>query len=264
MNRFHLPRKRFGQYFLKDSVILQKIINAMRPQKTDTIIEIGPGQGALTDFLINEWEYAKLILIEIDRDLVAFLKKKYPSSEKLIIYQSDALKFDFSALKIANKPLRIVGNLPYNISTPLLFHLFSQVKLIEDMHFMLQKEVVLRLTALAGSANYGRLSIMTQFFCDNTFLFNVPPNAFTPPTGVESAFVRLIPRKTRTKTIKDLNQFSAIVKEAFTHRRKTIANALTKLIPSEKWNTINVNPQSRPQELVIEDFVKISNSLKDS
>ncbi|MFW0036404.1 MAG: 16S rRNA (adenine(1518)-N(6)/adenine(1519)-N(6))-dimethyltransferase RsmA [Coxiella endosymbiont of Dermacentor nuttalli] len=261
MNGFHLPRKRFGQYFLKDSVILDKIINAICPQKMDTIIEIGPGQGALTDFLINKWEYAKLILIEIDRDLVAFLKKRYPSSEKLIIYQSDALQFDFSALKIANKPLRIIGNLPYNISTPLLFHLFSQVELIEDMHFMLQKEVVLRLTAPAGSANYGRLSIMTQFFCDNTFLFEVPPNVFTPLPGVKSAFVRLIPKKNRTKTVKNLNQFSVIVKEAFTHRRKTIANALAKLIPIEKWDKINVNSQSRPQELLIEDFVKISNLL---
>ena len=259
MNWFHPLRKRFGQYFLKDSVILQKITNVIHPQKIDVMVEIGPGHGALTDYLIKEC--AKLILVEIDRDLVAVLKRKYPSHGNLIIYQSDALQFDISILKVANKPLRIVGNLPYNISTSLLFHLFSQIKHIKDMHFMLQKEVVLRLTAPVGSTNYSRLSIMTQFFCDNTLLFNVPPNAFIPSPKVESAFVRLIPRKTRTKTIRDLNQFSVVVKEAFTYRRKTIANALKKLIPSEKWNIIGINPQLRPQELMVEDFVKISNSL---
>ncbi|WP_304985858.1 16S rRNA (adenine(1518)-N(6)/adenine(1519)-N(6))-dimethyltransferase RsmA [Coxiella-like endosymbiont] len=264
MNGFHLPRKRFGQHFLKDPIILQKIISAIHPQKKDTIIEIGPGQGALTDFLINE--YAKLILVEIDRDLAVSLQNKYALLENLKIYQLDALQFDLSTLETENNSLRIVGNLPYNISTPLLFHLFAQIEFIEDMHFMLQKEVVLRLTAPVGSPNYSRLSLMTRFFCDNTLLFNVPPNAFTPPPKVESAFVRLIPRKTATETIKDLNQFSAVVKEAFTYRRKTISNALKKLIPNEKWkwHIIGINFQSRPQELTVEDFVKISNSLQDS
>ena len=260
MNGFHLPRKRFNQYFLKDSIILQKIIEVIHPQKTDSVVEIGPGQGALTDSLLKEC--ATLILIEIDRDLVALLQKKYHFQKNLIIHQSDALQFDISVLKIANKPLRIVGNLPYNISTPLLFHLFTQIEFIKDMHFMLQKEVVLRLTAPVGNPNYSRLSIMTQFFCDNTLLFDVPPNAFIPSPRVESAFVRLIPRKTRTK-IRDLNQFSAVVKEAFTYRRKTIANALKKLIPSEKWNIIGINPQLRPQELMVKDFLKISNALED-
>lgn len=262
MNGFHLPRKRFGQHFLKDPFIFKKIIAAIHPQKKDTIIEIGPGQGALTDFLINEC--AKLILVEIDRDLAASLQNKYSTSENFKIYQLDVLKFYFSTLEIENNSLRIIGNLPYNISTPLLFHLFTQIEFIQDMHFMLQKEIMLRLTAPIGSPNYGRLSLMTRFFCDNTSLFNVPPNAFTPPPQVESAFVRLIPRKTATKTVKDFNQFSAVVKEAFTYRRKTISNALKKLIPNEKWNIIGINPQSRPQELTVEDFIKISNSLQDS
>ena len=261
MNRFHPPRKRFGQHFLRHSIILEKIISNIHPRKTDIIVEIGPGQGTLTDFLIKKC--GQLILVEIDRDLVTFLQKKYIHSENLTIHQSDVLHFDLSTLEIGNKPLRIVGNLPYNISTPLLFHLFAQIELIEDMHFMLQKEVVLRLTAPVDDANYGRLSIMSQFFCNNISLFNVPNNAFFPPPRVESAFVRLIPEKTATNTVKDLNQFSALVKEAFTYRRKTIANALRKLIPRERWDMMGINPQVRPQELTIKDFLKISNLLHE-
>ena len=262
MNKFHPPRKRFGQHFLKHPIILEKMIANIHPRKTDIIVEIGPGQGALTDFLINEC--SQLILVEIDRDLVTFLRKKYVHSKNLTVHQSDVLQFDLSTLEIGNKPLRILGNLPYNISTPLLFHLFAQIALVEDMHFMLQKEVVLRLTAPVNDANYGRLSIMSQFFCDNTLLFNVPTNAFSPTPRVESAFVRLIPEKTASNTVKDLNQFSALVKEAFTYRRKTITNALRKLIPREKWDMMGINPQARPQELTIEDFLKISNLLRDN
>lgn len=192
MNKCHSPRKRFGQHFLKHSVILEKMIASIQPRTTDTIVEIGPGQGALTDFLINEC--GQLILVEIDRDLVTFLKKKYTNPKnlkKLTIHQSDVLQFDFSTLDIGNKPLRILGNLPYNISTPLLFHLFAQIALIEDMHFMLQKEVVLRLTAPVENADYGRLSIMSQFFCNNTLLFNVPANAFSPPPPSRVSFCAL-------------------------------------------------------------------------
>ncbi len=173
----------------------------------------------------------------------------------------DALQFDLSSLKTDNKLLRIVGNLPYNIATPLLFHLFTQIEFIKDMHFMFQKEVVLRLTAPVGSPHYGRLSLMSQFFCNNSFLFNVPPHAFTPPPKVESGFVHLIPRKMKTENLKDLNQFSTVVKEAFSYRRKIIANALKKLLPYEQWNTIGINFQSRPQELTVKDFIKISNAL---
>ncbi|AJC50364.1 16S rRNA (adenine(1518)-N(6)/adenine(1519)-N(6))-dimethyltransferase RsmA [Coxiella endosymbiont of Amblyomma americanum] len=257
MNSFHLARKRFGQHFLKDSIILQKIIKAINPRKTDIIVEIGPGQGELTGYLIHQC--AKLILVEIDKNLVSILQKKYRSLKNLVIYQSDALQLDFLSLKKTYNSLRIVGNLPYNISIPLLFRLFTQIESIKDMHFMLQKEVALRLIAPVGNTNYGRLSVMTQFFCDNILLFNAPPKAFIPSPKVESAFVRLIPRKNKNETLKNLDFFSTLVKEAFTYRRKTIVNALKKLVPIGQWNMINdINFKARPQELRIEDFIKIS------
>ncbi|QHG92392.1 16S rRNA (adenine(1518)-N(6)/adenine(1519)-N(6))-dimethyltransferase RsmA [Coxiella endosymbiont of Amblyomma sculptum] len=259
MNRPSSPRKRFGQHFLKDCTVLQKIIKDVHPKKTDVIVEIGPGQGALTGFLINRC--IKLILIEIDRDLVALLQKQY-SSQNLVIYQSDVLKFSFSSLEHMHAPLRIVGNLPYNISIPLLFRLFAHIECIKDMHFMLQKEVALRLIASVGNTNYGRLSVMTQFFCDGTLLFSVPPSAFFPPPKIESAFIRLIPRKMNTTILKNLNFFNVLVKEAFTYRRKTISNALKKIVSIKKWDAIDVNPQARPQELGREDFMKISTAIK--
>lgn len=252
----NLLRKRFGQHFLHDLYVLDRITEAIHPKKTDTLVEIGPGCGALTDYLLTE--YGKLVLIEIDRDLLAFLHAKYKHQKNIILYQKDALEFDFLALKTDDQLLRIVGNLPYNISTPLLFHLFSQIACIEDMHFMLQKEVVLRLTALAGSANYGRLSVMAQYFCDSTFLFTVPSNAFIPAPRVESAVVRLIPRRNPALTVENLEHFSAIVKEAFSYRRKTVGNALKKIISVDKWKTMGINPQLRSQELTMEDFIKIS------
>lgn len=253
-------RKRFGQHFLKDSFILQKIISSINPQKRDKILEIGPGQGALTELLINACD--KLILVEIDRDLVTLLQNKYSLLENIKIYQLDALQLDLEILNTKKNSLRIIGNLPYNISTPLLFHLFSQIEFISDMHFMLQKEVVLRLTAPVRSSNYSRLSVMAQLFCDNTLLFNVPSKTFTPPPKVESAFVRLIPKRTVIKSLNNLDKFSIIVKEAFSYRRKKIANALKKLIPNEQWGIIGINPEARPQELTVDDFIKISNSLK--
>ncbi|ABS78047.1 ribosomal RNA small subunit methyltransferase A [Coxiella burnetii] len=251
-------RKRFGQHFLHDSFVLQKIVSAIHPQKTDTLVEIGPGRGALTDYLLTECD--NLALVEIDGDLVAFLQKKYNQQKNITIYQNDALQFDFSSVK-TDKPLRVVGNLPYNISTPLLFHLFSQIHCIEDMHFMLQKEVVRRITAEVGSHDYGRLSVMAQYFCDNTYLFTVSPQAFTPPPRVESAIIRLIPRHNFTPVAKNLDQLSHVVKEAFSYRRKTVGNALKKLINPSQWPLLEINPQLRPQELTVEDFVKISNIL---
>ena len=251
-------RKRFGQHFLYDSFVLQKIVSVIHPKKTDTLMEIGPGRGALTNYLLTECD--NLVLIEIDRNLVAFLQKKYNQQKNITIYQNDALQFDFSSVK-TDKPLRVVGNLPYNISTPLLFHLFSQINCIEDMHFMLQKEVVRRITAEVGSHDYGRLSVMTQYFCDNTYLFSVSPQAFTPPPRVESAIIRLIPRRNFTPLAKNLDQLSHIVKEAFSYRRKTVGNAFKKLINPSQWSLLEINPQLRPQELTVEDFVKISNIL---
>ena len=254
-------RKRFGQHFLHDYCILQKMICAIHPKKTDTLVEIGPGYGALTDYLMPEFD--KLVLVEIDRDLAAFLRDKYNQKKNIIIFQEDALQLDFSTLKI-DKLLRIIGNLPYNISTPLLFNLFSQINHIKDMHFLLQKEVVMRITAAVGSSHYGRLSVMAQYFCSNTYLFTILPKAFTPPPRVESAAIRMTPRRNlipTTTTAKDLNQLSCVVREAFSYRRKTIGNALKKLLNESQWSLIEINPKLRPQELTVENFVRISNIL---
>ena len=253
----NLLRKRFDQHFLHDHYVLVRITAAIHPEKTDTLVEIGPGRGALTDHLLTEC--GKLVLVEIDHDLLAFLQTKYKQQKNIIFCQQDVLQFNFVGLKTDSRLLRIVGNLPYNISTPLLFHLFSQIACIEDMHFMLQKEVVLRLTALVGSASYGRLSVMTQYFCDNTFLFTVPSNAFIPAPRVESAVVRLIPRRNPALMVENLEYFGTIIKEAFSYRRKTIGNALKKIISLDKWKTMGINHQLRPQELTVEDFIKISN-----
>ena len=251
-------RKRFGQHFLHDSSVLQNIVAAIHPKVTDILIEIGPGWGALTDCLLSKC--SELILVEIDRDLADFLQKKYHQQKNITIYQDDALQFSFSLLK-RHKPLRIVGNVPYNISTPLLFHLFSQISHIKDIHFMLQKEVVMRITAQAGSQHYGRLSVMTQYFCNNTYLFTVPSRAFSPPPRVESAVIRLIPRQDNDVMLatKNLDQFNHIVKEAFSYRRKTVSNATRKIIHSSQWSLVGINPKLRPQELSIEDFVRLSN-----
>ena len=255
--RRNLFRKRFGQHFLHDPYVLERITAAIHPKKTDILVEIGPGRGALTDHLLTECR--KLVLVEIDRDLLAFLQTKYKQKKNIILYQKDALQFDFLTLKMDDQFLRMIGNLPYYISTPLLFHLFSQMACIKDMHFMLQKEVVLRLTALVGTANYGRLSVMAQYFCENTLLFTVPSNVFIPAPRVESAMVRLIPRRNPALTVKNLEHFGAIIKEAFSYRRKTVSNALKKIISIDKWKTIGIDPQLRPQELTVEDFIKISN-----
>ena len=259
----NLLRKRFGQYFLHDPYVLERITTAIHPKKTDILVEIGPGRGALTDHLLTECK--KLVLVEIDRDLLAFLQTKYKRKKNIIFCQKDALQFNFLKLKRRDGQfLRMVGNLPYHIGTPLLFHLFTKIACIEDMHFMLQKEIVLRITALVGTANYGRLSVMTQYFCDNTFLFTVPSNAFIPAPRVESAMVRLIPRRNPTLMVKNLEHFGTIIKEAFSYRRKTISNALKKIISVDKWKTIGINPQFRPQELTVEDFIKISNMTSDA
>ena len=254
-------RKRFGQHFLHDYFILQKMICAVNPKKTDTLVEIGPGYGALTDYLMLECD--KLALVEIDRDLVAFLREKYHQKKNIIILQEDALQFDFSTLK-TDTLLRIIGNLPYNISTPLLFDLFPQINHIQDMHFMLQKEVVMRITASVGSSHYGRLSVMAQYFCDNTYLFTIFPKAFTPSPRVESAVIRMTPHRnltSTTTTAKNVDQLSRVVREAFSYRRKTVGNALKKLLNESQWSLVEINPQLRPQELTVEHFVRISNIL---
>lgn len=260
MTTLPTPRKRFGQHFLNDPTVLQKIIAAASAIPTDHFVEIGPGRGALTAALLSTG--ATVDAIEIDRDLVIYLQNTFSTDKNFSLHQADALEFNFSSLVKHQQPLRIIGNLPYNISTPLLFKLFASLAHIKDMYFMLQKEVVLRLTAPVGDAIYGRLSVMSQYFCDSTLLFNVSAHCFSPPPQVESSFVRLTPRQQVPQV--DLTRFSAVVKEAFNYRRKTLANALKRLVSAEQLKTIDINPQARPQELTVEDFVKISKIIKSS
>jgi len=251
-------RKRFGQHFLIDDTVLQRIVEAIAPQVDDHLVEIGPGKGALTEYLIPLAK--KLDLIEIDRDLVALLNKSFEHCDRIIIHSADVLEFDFSTLDDKQHRLRVVGNLPYNISTPLLFKLFGYGNLIQDMYFMLQKEVVERLTATVGASNYGRLSVMSQYYCTSEMLFIVKPTAFKPPPNVYSAVIRIQPRAP-TLPANDLKLFGQIVREAFSHRRKTIHNAVKKIVPAELFEKLNINPQLRPQELGVEEFVKISNAM---
>lgn len=254
----HPPRKRFGQHFLTDETVLEHIAASIGISPTDHLIEIGPGRGALTRYLLPCVK--QLIVIEIDRDLVAYLQQHYAQVKHLIIHNADVLRFDWQSL-YAGQPLRIVGNLPYNITTPLLFKLFDWSALIQDMHFLLQKEVVDRLTAPVGSHNYSRLTVMAQYHAQLTALFDVGPQAFSPPPQVESAFVRIVPYSSPPAKAHDLDLFSQVVKEAFTYRRKTLANSLRKLISASTLENINIDPHWRPQQITVENFVKISNIL---
>ncbi len=253
------PRKRFGQHFLTDESILEEIIAAIGISPSDSIIEIGPGRGALTQYLLPL--VGHLDVIEIDRDLTAYLQRHYQSMEKLTIHNADVLHFDWGSV-LPSQPLkRIVGNLPYNITTPLLFKLFDWSTRIRDMHFLLQKEVVDRLTALPGSHNYSRLTVMAQYHAQLTMLLTVDATAFTPPPRVESAFVRIVPYPNPPVQALDLNVFAEVVREAFSHRRKTLANSLRKLITSSELESLNIDPHWRPQQITVENFVKISNIL---
>lgn len=251
----HQPRKRFGQHFLIDHHVLKNMVDALALQPTDHVIEIGPGLGALTDYLLPYLNH--LDLVELDHDLIKHLHEKY-DPKKITIHAADALTFSYQHI---GNHLRIVGNLPYNISTPLLFKLFSQIEIIRDMHFMLQKEVVLRLTATVGSEDYGRLTVMSQYFCDNEYLLTVPATSFSPPPKVESAIVRLIPKKQFSLTAEQFQLFSTIVKEAFTYRRKTVGNSLKRLVDANTLISLGINPQLRPQNITVAEFVYISTKL---
>lgn len=253
----HIHRKRFGQHFLADENILRKMVAVMNIQATDHFVEIGPGQAALTKYLLPLLE--KLEVIEIDRDLVQELREKYATNSHLIIHESDVLKFNWQSLIEREHKIRVTGNLPYNISTPLLFLLFDYLSDIQDMHFLLQKEVVNRMTAPINSTDYSRLTVMTHYYCETQDLFDVRPGAFHPPPKVMSAYIRLIPHRTRPCVAEDIGHLSAIVKEAFTYRRKTIHNALKKYVTAQQLELLGIDPQSRPQNLSVADYVKISN-----
>ena len=253
----HRPRKRFGQNFLHDQGVLQRIDQAIRPKTTEHIVEIGPGLGALTQYLVEGAGH--IDAVEIDRDLITPLETQFGG--KISIHNTDALKFDFCSLASKGEKLRIIGNLPYNISTPLMFRLFEQKGCIKDMHFMLQQEVVNRLVAAPGSKSYGRLSIMAQYYCQAESLFHVPPEAFNPPPKVHSAIIRLIPHPQPKVDVTDLKQFEDVIRQAFSQRRKTIRNTLKKLITAEQLTALGIDPTIRPEQIPIEQFAQISNAI---
>ncbi|MCG8393848.1 MAG: 16S rRNA (adenine(1518)-N(6)/adenine(1519)-N(6))-dimethyltransferase RsmA [Pseudomonadales bacterium] len=252
----HRTRKRFGQHFLHDRNLIDRMIRTLGLQDGDTLVEIGPGRGALTHPLLEEIPH--LHVVELDRDLIALLRQEV-SADRLTIHESDALKFDFRTLKPADRPLRVVGNLPYNISTPLIFHLLEQADAIGDMTFMLQKEVVERLTASPGTRNWGRLSIMVQYFCQADYLFFVPPGAFSPPPKVDSAVVRLIPHATLPHPAEDEAHLRRLVAQAFTQRRKAIRNSLKSMINLEQFEQAGIDAGLRPDQLSVADYVALAN-----
>lgn len=255
----HAPRKRFGQNFLNDPGVINRIIAAIHPQPKDTLIEIGPGLGALTQPLLKAC--GALTVVELDRDIIPKLQDICKNLGTLTIHQADVLDFDFHQAIPDKQKARIVGNLPYNISTPLIFHLFEQLDCIQDMHFMLQKEVVDRMTATPDTKQYGRLTVMVQYACAAYSMFDVPPSAFTPPPKVQSAIVRLVPHPTLPFKAKNETLFADIVREAFNHRRKTVHNSLKNMLCEGALEAVGISPAARPENLSVEDYVKLSNWL---
>lgn len=251
----HTPRKRFGQNFLIDASVIAQIIAEIAPRHPDRLIEIGPGLGALTRPLLQILNH--LHAIEIDRDIVERLRQEF-NPEQLTIHAADALKFDFSTL---GNQLRIIGNLPYNISTPLLFHLSEFSEQILDMHFMLQKEVVDRMVAVPSTPDYSRLSVMLQYRFDMEQVFNVPANAFRPAPKVESAIVRMNPRSRSQLTVLDDALFAKIVSTAFSQRRKTLRNTLKHYLTQQDFDALDIDSGLRAENLAVERFIAIANFL---
>jgi len=259
----HRARKRFGQNFLSDAGIIQSIVRAIAPAPGQNLVEIGPGLGALTEQLLQATG-GHLQAVELDRDLVSILRTQFFNYPDFIIHSGDALKFDFGSLAINQPPLRIVGNLPYNISTPLIFHLLEYADQILDMHFMLQKEVVDRLAAAPNSKAYGRLGVMVQYYCAVEPLLNVPPSAFKPQPKVQSAVVRLRPHQTPPCPADDPVQLGQLVRQAFGQRRKTLQNNLKGLVSREQMEQLDIDPGCRAETLALEDFVALSNLISSS
>ncbi len=248
----HIPRRRFGQNFLVDRAVVCAIVELIAPRADDVMVEIGPGLGALTAPLLERLDH--LHVIEIDRDIIARLHATYAPA-RLSIHAGDVLEFDFATLPV---PLRLVGNLPYNISTELLFRLVPQAHRMIDAHFMLQREVVERMVAAPSSSEYGRLSVMLQhrFYMDK--LLDVPPEAFRPAPKVHSAIVRMIPRPAETLEVVDEGRFSAVVTAAFTKRRKTLRNALAGVIETTTLEALGIDARLRPENLSVADYVAIT------
>ena len=255
----HHMRKRFGQNFLHDQRVIAKIVRSVNPRAGENIVEIGPGLAALTSPLIGECD--ALTVLELDRDLAAGLPGRVPHPERLTIVETDALKYDFTNLFKEGRPLRVVGNLPYNISTPLLFHLLEFGDKVKDMHFMLQKEVVDRITASPNTKEYGRLSVMIQYYCKPTFLFEVPPGSFNPPPKVTSAVFRLEPYDVKPIVAKNEKALARLVSHVFTQRRKTLRNSLKGMLVEDGFEKAGVDPMARPETLTLAQFVALSDQM---
>ena len=259
----HTARKRFGQNFLHDDYVIGQIVSAINPQHEQNLVEIGPGLGALTAPVCDEVE--ALTVIELDRDLAKRLREHPFNGDKLTVIEQDAMTMDFTELAktmpVKDKGLRVFGNLPYNISTPLMFHLFSHAACVDDMHFMLQKEVVNRLAAGHGSKSYGRLSVMAQYYCKVMPVLNVPPGAFKPPPKVDSAVVRLIPHKTPPVDVVSVATLERVCAQAFNQRRKTIRNSLKESLTEAQISELGINPTVRAEVLSLQDFATIANAV---
>ena len=255
----HRPRKRFGQNFLTDHSVIDSIANAIAATEKDHVVEIGPGQGALTETLAPSG--CKLDVIELDRDLIAGLLAAFSIYPNFTLHSADALNFDFASLTPNGAPLRVVGNLPYNISTPLIFKLLDNANIIRDMHFMLQLEVVQRLAARPGSKHWGRLGIMTQYQCEVGHLFDVPPEAFDPPPKVQSAIVRLRPWVENPWPQCDRARLRQVVQSCFAQRRKTLRNNLKGLIDSSALEQLGIDPGARAETLELSQFIDITNAI---
>ena len=264
----HTARKRFGQNFLHDTHVIQNIVAAICPQKDQFLLEIGPGLGALTEPVAERID--RLTVLELDRDLAERLRHHPFLHQKLNVIETDAMLFDFAQLYASEKlaeeqqKIRVFGNLPYNISTPLMFHLFKFCDIIQDMHFMLQKEVVKRLCAAPNSKAYGRLTIMTQYFCQVMPVLEVPPSAFKPAPKVDSAVVRLIPHQQLPHAVKDLYWLNRVTAQAFNQRRKTLRNALSTLISPENLTALSIDLNGRAENLSIADYARLADWLADN
>ena len=255
------PKKRLGQHFLVDRQTIERILVALCPKDEDNIIEIGPGMGALTHELLKT--DCPLEAIEIDRDLAERLKRKFSNSNNFKLHVADALSFDYRAAAKKSRKIRIVGNLPYNISTPLLFKLFDIIDCVEDMHLMLQLEVVKRLTSSAGQKAWGRLAILTQYHCDVIHLFDVQPSSFNPQPKVESAMVRLTPVQNKSVGEVDSQSLSNATRLAFSQRRKTLGNNLKSIIDIHRLESIGINARTRAETLTLEEFIRLTKLIYD-
>lgn len=256
----HFARKRFGQNFLTDQFVIDSIVSAIHPMPGESVVEIGPGLAALTAPVASRLD--SMTVIEIDRDLAARLESNPKFQGKLRVIQSDAMKINFAELsEELGQPLRVFGNLPYNISTPLMFHLFTYTNAIKDMHFMLQKEVVNRLVAGPNSKAYGRLTVMAQYYCNIIPVLEVPPESFTPAPKVDSAVVRLVPHDNIPYPVSDIRILSRLTTDAFNQRRKTIRNSLGHLFTPEQMSDLGLDLSMRAENISVEQFCKLANWL---